>query len=593
MNRATSGTSSTSGSQAAHASSSSYTESSSWNQRGCSSQTRSEIMAHPMHQERSADKVKHKMASISIPFDSNREASDCLQRLSLIARSLGHGGDVTTLLRELAKGSVRAIPHADLMMKLNAASSLMQSGTGDTSIPETRASNKGDSGYLADDTDDLSFDDLKQIVLFREHENAVLKERLATNPVIDAEKYLTIYFGRTHPPYLVTFGDEYGISATYEDLRKELSRIRGGSTSFDLHAINADGTTVSLDHNQGSWMNFMANARKRIIVSDADYTAILDHGPYDTADETCDCWKLTESLRGVRTVPGQGWEAHIKSPDDLSRISLGIHNSEQVAGHVYDTALFAFQQYERKNRTDVGRLGAARFNYKPVFLPTEAVSGDFFTVCQKMKKLKELKPVQHDDNMQNETEPDPAARKATLPNPFEATTAHSSTSTRSSTSHACTPTECAHSDGGEEQTSGTASVPTLHSTSSASSATTNSTADTCQEPTSSTRRLIKTSEFRGVKFCKRSKKYVASIQVDGTARRLGTFDDEVAAALAYDKAARELNDQYPDRHPRRKFRPNFDENGERLPYVKPRHQYKRGPVVVQDISSLKMKRESR
>lgn len=65
----------------------------------------------------------------------------------------------------------------------------------------------------------------------------MLKERLAANPVIDAEKYLTIYFGKTHPPYLVTFGDDYGIQATYEDLRRELSSMKGGATNFSVHAI--------------------------------------------------------------------------------------------------------------------------------------------------------------------------------------------------------------------------------------------------------------------------------------------------------------------------------------------------------------------
>lgn len=55
-----------------------------------------------------------------------------------------------------------------------------------------------------------------------------------------------------------------------------------------------------------------------------------------------------------------------------------------------------------------------------------------------------------------------------------------------------------------------------------------------------------------------------------TARRfVDTMYSEVEAALAYDRAARKINEQNPDMPARRKFRPNFDEHGNRQPYVKP------------------------
>jgi hypothetical protein len=76
---------------------------------------------------------------------------------------------VTTFLRELAKGSIRAIPHADLMMKLSAASSLMQSGSRDSYKAHADTAKRGNqsdpqkqTSEATDSTDDLSFDDLKQ-----------------------------------------------------------------------------------------------------------------------------------------------------------------------------------------------------------------------------------------------------------------------------------------------------------------------------------------------------------------------------------------------------------------------------------------------
>jgi hypothetical protein len=36
-----------------------------------------------------------------------------------------------------------------------------------------------------------------------------------------------------------------------------------------------NGTTASLDQGEQPWMGFMSNARKRIIVSDAEYVTLL------------------------------------------------------------------------------------------------------------------------------------------------------------------------------------------------------------------------------------------------------------------------------------------------------------------------------
>jgi hypothetical protein len=48
------------------------------------------------------------------------------------------------------------------------------------------------------------------------------------------------------------------------------------------------------------------------------------------------------------------------------------------------------------------------------------------------------------------------------------------------------------------------------------------------------------SRFKGVTWNKASKKWLASIGRDGDRRQIGRFDDEIAAALAYDAAARAL-----------------------------------------------------
>jgi hypothetical protein len=49
-----------------------------------------------------------------------------------------------------------------------------------------------------------------------------------------------------------------------------------------------------------------------------------------------------------------------------------------------------------------------------------------------------------------------------------------------------------------------------------------------------------TSQFKGVCRPKKAKRWVATIKKDHVTRRLGTFHDEIAAAQAYDEAAREL-----------------------------------------------------
>lgn len=47
-----------------------------------------------------------------------------------------------------------------------------------------------------------------------------------------------------------------------------------------------------------------------------------------------------------------------------------------------------------------------------------------------------------------------------------------------------------------------------------------------------------TSGFKGVHFCKRTKRYRASIRANNRVVRLGRFDTAAKAARAYDKAAR-------------------------------------------------------
>lgn len=47
----------------------------------------------------------------------------------------------------------------------------------------------------------------------------------------------------------------------------------------------------------------------------------------------------------------------------------------------------------------------------------------------------------------------------------------------------------------------------------------------------------RTSQYRGVSFCKRRQKWIAEFMVNGKRFRLGGFDTEIAAAKAYDQVA--------------------------------------------------------
>src|SRR5688572_8576908 len=58
------------------------------------------------------------------------------------------------------------------------------------------------------------------------------------------------------------------------------------------------------------------------------------------------------------------------------------------------------------------------------------------------------------------------------------------------------------------------------------------------------RGLPTSSRFKGVSWIARAKRWVASIEYQGKGRRLGTFTDELAAAAAYDEAARQWYGQH-------------------------------------------------
>jgi hypothetical protein len=49
-----------------------------------------------------------------------------------------------------------------------------------------------------------------------------------------------------------------------------------------------------------------------------------------------------------------------------------------------------------------------------------------------------------------------------------------------------------------------------------------------------------TSRFKGVSWHKNSGKWIAVIQIDGKSKYLGLYTDEIEAALAYDRAARQI-----------------------------------------------------
>lgn len=50
--------------------------------------------------------------------------------------------------------------------------------------------------------------------------------------------------------------------------------------------------------------------------------------------------------------------------------------------------------------------------------------------------------------------------------------------------------------------------------------------------------------FKGVSWYKRNQRFVAKIASNGKVRHIGYFDDEIAAAQAYDKAANQLFGEY-------------------------------------------------
>ena len=62
-----------------------------------------------------------------------------------------------------------------------------------------------------------------------------------------------------------------------------------------------------------------------------------------------------------------------------------------------------------------------------------------------------------------------------------------------------------------------------------------------------------TTGFKGVCFDKRFGKFIAYINADGKRTYLGSFDDKVKAALAYDRAARRLHGEF--------AKPNFGKGG--------------------------------
>jgi hypothetical protein len=102
------------------------------------------------------------------------------------------------------------------------------------------------------------------------------------------------------------------------------------------------------------------------------------------------------------------------------------------------------------------------------------------------------------------------------------------------------------------------------------------------------RKLVKTSQFRGVRFCKKSLKYVASISHKGKVRRLGVFPLELDAAKAYDEAAYKIIESQPD-VPAHQPKPNFDQQGNRIPYC--RRARRQNKVLVEDVSEvIRMKR---
>lgn len=64
----------------------------------------------------------------------------------------------------------------------------------------------------------------------------------------------------------------------------------------------------------------------------------------------------------------------------------------------------------------------------------------------------------------------------------------------------------------------------------------------------------KTSKFKGVNFCKRSKKWRVRIKVEYKSINLGYYTNEIEAAIAYNKAAKKYFGKY--------AKPNVIEKGE-------------------------------
>lgn len=202
-------------------------------------------------------------------------------------------------------------------------------------------------------------------------------------------------------------------------------------------------------------------------------------------------------------------------------MSLGIFNNAQLAGHAYDTALFTLQQYHKKKLAGTTKIGPPRFNFKPVFLPTEAVNGDLNVVGQRLSLIGTDCTIRHDAGCNANL----ASSIGTSEVTYNASTAHVS-------EHSNGGSAASYSEKVKASYAACGSAP--RSLSAATSSRQTVGRKTLRDDIqivppdlvhSTPRKIVKTSEFRGVKFCKKSKKYVASIQVNGKAQRLGMFNE--------------------------------------------------------------------